>query len=75
MRSTFIPRSEFSALPTPFERFAKSPQWASLPFAIRLALLHVRRAEQAHTPSIDECCATRNDAAIGSRTAIHSPRT
>ena len=42
--------SEFSAARIPFEQFAASPEWRSLPFSIQLAVLHIRRAEQQPMP-------------------------
>lgn len=42
--------SEFSAVRIPFEQFAASPEWRSLPFLIQLAVLHLRRAEQQPMP-------------------------
>lgn len=42
--------SEFSAARIPFEQFAATPEWRSLPFLIQLAVLHIRRAEQQPMP-------------------------
>jgi len=45
--------SEFGAARVPFEQFAASPEWRSLPFLIKLAVLHLRRAEQQPMPNAD----------------------
>jgi hypothetical protein len=42
--------SEFSGERIPFEEFVKRPAWQTLPFLIRLAVLHLRRAEQHPLP-------------------------
>jgi hypothetical protein len=41
-----FPRSEFSAQPITLEDFVQRPQWASLPFQIQLAVIHLWRSEQ-----------------------------
>jgi len=59
--------SEFSAARVPFEQFAPSPDWRSLPFLIQLAVLHLRRAERQPMPRthIDEPdCAHSRDGGI-----------
>ena len=42
--------SEFSGTRIPFEEFVKRPAWKTLPFLIRLAVLHLRRAEEQPMP-------------------------
>jgi hypothetical protein len=45
MKAREVVTSEFDAPTIPFEEFAQSPAWASLPLTVKLAVLHLRRSE------------------------------
>jgi hypothetical protein len=47
------PLSEFTATPITLEQYARRPAWEALPLQIKIAVVHLWRAEREHLFAAD----------------------